>query len=64
MQTDTTHETWKAEGLVMANINSGKEWSALDLQDLQDGLRLGTPIEQWQIFSAGTGMRSRLRWPS
>jgi hypothetical protein len=34
----------------MANINSGKEWSAMDLFDLQNGLRLGTPLEEMADF--------------
>lgn len=34
----------------MTNLNSGKPWSAMDLVDLQDGLRLGTPIAELADF--------------
>jgi hypothetical protein len=27
------------------NINSGKEWSAMDIEDLENDVRLGVPIE-------------------
>jgi len=37
-------------GRIIPNVNSDKEWSALDLRDLQDGLRLGTPLEQLADF--------------
>lgn len=28
----------------MANLNSGKPWSALDLADLRNGIDLGVPL--------------------
>jgi hypothetical protein len=30
----------------VANLNSGKHWSELDLQDLRDGLRLRCPVAE------------------
>jgi hypothetical protein len=36
----------------MSNINKGKPWSTLDLQNLRDGLRAGMPILQLAKFLA------------
>ena len=30
----------------MSNLNSGKDWTELDLQDLRDGLRLRCPMAE------------------
>jgi hypothetical protein len=32
------------------DVNSGKDWSELDLQDLRDGLRLRSPIAELAEF--------------
>ncbi len=34
----------------MPNLNTGKEWSEMDLQDLRDGLRLRSPIAEFAEF--------------
>jgi hypothetical protein len=34
----------------MPNLNSGKDWSEMDLQDLRDDMHLGTPLEQIADF--------------
>ena len=34
----------------MPDLDSGKEWSELDLQDLRDGLRLRSPIAELAEF--------------
>lgn len=34
----------------MPDLNSGKEWSEMDLQDLRDGLRLNSPMQELADF--------------
>ena len=34
----------------MPNLNSGKNWSEMDLQDLRDGLRLRSPLQELADF--------------
>ena len=35
---------------MMPDVNTGKKWSAMDLEDLRNSLRVGTPIEQIAEF--------------
>ena len=35
---------------IMPHLNSGKNWSEMDLQDLRDGLRLRSPMQELAEF--------------
>jgi hypothetical protein len=47
----------------MPNVNSGKEWSEIDINDPRQGLTEGAPADDIADFFAATWMRSSARSP-